>query len=550
MSEEWYKNTVFYQIYPRSFCDSNGDGIGDIQGIISKLDYLKELGIGAIWLSPVYKSPNVDFGYDISDYRDINPEYGTLDDMKQLFAEAESRGIKIVMDLVVNHTSSQHEWFKAAQDPESPYHDYYIWKEPKRNKRGRLRPPNNWQSFFSGSAWQLMKNGKYYLHLFDKRQPDLNYRNPKVIEEVKDILRFWLDMGAAGFRCDVINVIYKDSFEDGSSNSLYITGSEHYLATEGSRKILQELQKEVLEPRGAFTVGETTGVTIESAQMLIREGCLDTVFSFDHTAADEWRMPLFKVKYQPKRMKAALMKWQQAIDWNALFFENHDQPRSISRFGAIGPRRDESAKMLATVLLTLRGSPFIYQGEEIAMTNYPFKTIDEVKDISARTVYTRLRGYGVLPIIARRLALNICRDHVRTPMQWSSGRNAGFSSAEETWLPVNPSYTVINVALQETDESSIQSYYTKLIHVRNETEALQTGAIEFIDSHHEVLAYYRVGAEETSERVCVIVNLSKSPRPTPSCDTNGEVLASNYDMPPGRVLRPYEAVVIKCAPRE
>lgn len=542
MASNWFKRVVFYQIYPRSFCDSNGDGIGDIQGIISKLDYLKGLGIGAVWLSPVYKSPNKDFGYDISDYREINPEYGTLDDMKQLFAEAKKRDIKVVMDLVINHTSSEHRWFKEAQDPSSPYHDYYIWKDPKKDKLGREIPPNNWRSYFSGSAWEKNETtGKYYLHIFGKHQPDLNYRNPKVIEEVKDVMRFWLDMGADGFRCDVINIIYKDSFEDGTGNFTTIVGSEHYYSTEGSVRILKEIQRDVLRPYGAFTVGETTGVTIDAANRFINEGCLDTVFSFDHMATDEWRIPLFKVKYSPEKMKKSLIKWQQAVGWNALFFENHDQHRSVSRFGDVDRYHDESAKMLATVLLTLKGSPFVYQGQEIGMTNNKFKSMSEVKDIDALNTYQTMQLYGIVPPLAKKLAMNICRDHARTPMQWSSDEpSGGFSSSDSTWLPVNRNFRNINVASQLDGQDSINKYYTDLIKLRNSTNALQVGDVEVLDSHSQVLAYTRHGEETIS----VVANLTGKYLPAPE-GLQGEVLMSNYSDDHGKGLRPFEATIYR-----
>jgi oligo-1,6-glucosidase len=329
--DTWWKERVVYQIYPRSFQDSNGDGIGDIPGIISRLDELRNLGIGIIWLSPVYRSPDADNGYDISDYRDIDPKFGTMADMDRLFAEANKRDIRIIMDLVINHTSDEHEWFRKSREKDSPYRDYYIWRPGKPDGS----PPNNWTGFFMGSAWEFDgKSGEYYLHLFDKKQPDLNYHNPRVIEEVKDIMRFWLDRGAAGFRCDVINVIYKASLIDGK-RSIAIRGMEHYKSQEGNHAILRELKRDVLDHYDCFTVGETVMVDLEEAKLLCdperRE--LDMVFYFDHLEADRRVARYIPKRFKAKNLLKVLTKWQQGLNWNALYLENHDQPRSVSRFG-------------------------------------------------------------------------------------------------------------------------------------------------------------------------------------------------------------------------
>jgi oligo-1,6-glucosidase len=542
MDSIWWKQEAIYQIYPRSFCDSNGDGIGDIPGIISKLDYLKNLGVGAIWLSPVYKSPNDDMGYDISDYYDINPEYGTLEDMRKLFKEAKKRDLKIVMDLVINHTSDEHAWFKASHDVNSPYHDFYIWKDPKVTRSGKKRPPNNWQSFFTGSAWQYCEdNGKYYLHLFTRKQPDLNYRNPVVIEEVKKIMRYWLDMGAAGFRCDVINIIYKSSFADGK-NKPYKRGMEHYLSQPGAHKILKELQEEVLTPYNAFTVGETTDVDLEAAKTFTN-GELSIVFPFDHTAVDYFVLPLFKRKYQPKRMIEALMKWQENIDWNAVFFENHDIPRSVSRFGDDKTYRQISAKMLATVLLTLRGTPFIFQGEEIGMTNVPFTDVKQFKDVSTINVYRLLRGAQVPHFLAWKWVNNFSRDHARTPMQWNDKQNGGFTTGEP-WLLVNPNYSLINVEKELSEKQSIYAYYQKLLALKKEYSALQQGSIRFLQAPKDVFAYYRTSADH---KVLVIANMGNKIR-TLGFTYSGDVLLSNYQRKTDDkldTLAPYESIVVR-----
>lgn len=542
MESIWWKKEAIYQIYPRSFCDSNDDGIGDIPGIISKLDYLKTLGVGAIWLSPVYRSPNDDMGYDISDYYDINPEYGSLEDMRKLFKEAKKRDIKIVMDLVINHTSDEHAWFKASVDVNSPYHDFYIWKDPKVGRNGKKRPPNNWQSFFTGSAWQYCEeNGKYYLHLFTRKQPDLNYRNPVVIEEVKKIMTYWLAMGASGFRCDVINIIYKSSFADGK-NKPYKRGMEHYLSQPGAHQILKELQQEVLTPYQAFTVGETTDVDLAAAKTFT-SGELDIVFPFDHTAVDHFVLPLFKRRYQPKRMIAALRKWQENIDWNAVFFENHDIPRSVSRFGDDKTYRQISAKMLATVLLTLRGTPFIYQGEEIGMTNVPFTNVSQFKDVSTINVYKLLRGARVPHFLAWRWVNNFSRDHARTPMQWDSSQYAGFSKGEP-WLVVNPNYSSINVDESLREKTSIYHYYQQLLTLKKLYPALQEGSIRFIKTHPDVFAYFRTSADH---KILVIANMGKKTRRL-NFGYYGEILLSNYQRQSDEkldTLAPYEAIIIR-----
>ncbi|MDO4567112.1 MAG: alpha-glucosidase, partial [Oscillospiraceae bacterium] len=381
---EWWRDRVAYQIYPRSFQDSNGDGIGDIRGIISRLDYIKSLGAGIVWLSPVYCSPQKDNGYDISDYYDIDPIFGTMADMEELFAEAEKRDIKIVMDLVVNHTSDQHEWFQKSRDKNSEYRDYYIWKPGRAGG-----PPNNWTGFFSEPAWEYdEESGEYYLHLFTKEQPDLNYRNPRVIEEVERIMRFWLDKGAAGFRCDVINAIWKSSFEDGKKQPALV-GMEHFAMQDGVHDILKKLREDVLSKYDCFAVGETALTTVEQAKLMTdkNRGELDMVFGFEHMDAD-----CFYVKYLNRRFKAArlariLARWQGALEWNANYLENHDQCRSVSRFGDTGRYWEASAKLLCTLLLSLKGTPFIYQGEELGMTNTAWNSLDEINDVESRNVY-------------------------------------------------------------------------------------------------------------------------------------------------------------------
>ncbi|MGI6713980.1 MAG: alpha-glucosidase [Bacilli bacterium] len=543
--KKWWHKRVFYQIYPRSFCDSNNDGIGDIPGIISKLDYLKELGIGAIWLSPVYASPNKDNGYDISDYKGINPEFGTMADMDRLFFEAEKRDIKIVMDLVINHTSDQHEWFVKSKDINSPYHDYYIYAPGRIDKKGRETPPNNWKSMFMGPAWQKCEeNGLYYMTLFTPEQVDLNFRNPRVIEEVKDIMRFWLDKGAAGFRCDVINCIYKTTLADGK-NSIYLTGKEHYISQPGCHRILKELHREILAPYDAFTVGETTNITLETSRDFLDEE-LTMIFPFDHTNVGYFKLPIWKKKYRPIEMIMALDRWLQHIDWNTLFFENHDLPRSISRWGDEGKYHYQSATMFATLLLTLRGTPFIYQGQEIGMINTNFQSLDEVDDVTSRNVYRTLReDYHIPKKLAFKWVMNFSRDHSRTPIPWDNSRNGGFSK-KPPWLKVSEDYPRINIADNIEHPNSVLAYYRTLVNLRNQDEVLKHGSYQRIKTNKNIYAFKRQLGEKAYLIVC---NMDKKPRKT-RLDLNGQVLISNYgknNYATQKRLQPYESAVIEIA---
>ena len=543
MTNEWWKKTVFYQIYPRSFCDSNGDGIGDIPGIISKLDYLKDLGIGAIWLSPVYKSPNHDNGYDISDYYDINPEYGTLDDMQRFFAEAKKRGIRIIMDLVINHTSDEHPWFIAAQDPSSPYRDFYIWKEAKSHEGNRRMPPNNWWSYFGGSAWQWhMASGQYYLHLFSPHQPDLNYRNPKVIEEIKKIMRYWLDMGAAGFRWDTVSVLYKTSFEDGRVSLSHLPGSEHYFSQPGGHAILAELRRDVLDAYDTYTVGEMTEKVAIKAAKQFTSGELDTIFTFDHLRFGMFGLPFLPRRYRPNLLKTALVKWQAALDWNTLFFENHDTERSLQKYRIAKPYQDKGAMMLATLLLTLKGVPFIYQGQELGMENYPFRTIEEIQDVSTRTVYDVLRHYKLPRRLAFRLAMMLCRDHARTPMQWNGSDGAGFSTSKHPWRLVNPHYKEVNVEVEQKDDASVLAYYRKLIHLRNASTVLQNGEVSMVVFQKDVFIYRR---QDGSEAYTIIANMSPN-RKRSVPNLGGTAVMGNYLRAESSTeLKPYEVIIVR-----
>ena len=553
----WWKDAVVYQIYPKSFQDSNGDGIGDLPGIISRLDYLQALGINVIWLSPVYRSPNDDNGYDISDYLDINPEYGDMRDMDTLIGEAAKRGIRIIMDLVINHTSDEHEWFVKSRDKASPYRDYYIWREGRNGKA-----PNNWTSFFAEDAWQKDDlSGEYYLHLFSKKQPDLNYRNPAVMEEIKNIMRFWLDKGIAGFRCDVINIIWKSSLEDGRKR-LILTGQEHYISQDGMHEILKTLRKEVLSSYDCFTVGETVFVTPAMARDLcdVSRSELDMVFSFEHMECDQVIVKWFKTTFRPQKLFKIISKWQNELEWNAVYLENHDQPRSVSRFGDAKDHHKKSAKMLAMMLLTLRGTPYVFQGQELGMTNFDFKSMDEVVDIESHNVYRLLRRLGFSKKYCWKAILRTSRDNARTPMQWNASAHAGFTSGNTPWIGINANYTRINAEQEEADSDSVLSFYKELIACRKELAVLRDGDFQALETGRQLFAYERTldslsrksdpdsvispsyPSDSSNTTVLVILNFSRKPAYF-SCQ--GKVILSNC----GRTtfdgtLSPYEGILL------
>ena len=535
----WWKHAIIYQIYPRSFNDSNGDGIGDIPGIIQKLDYLCDLGVDALWLSPVYMSPNKDYGYDVANYRDINPEYGTLDDMKELIAEAGKRKIKIIMDLVVNHTSDMHPWFLSARYPDSPYRDYYIWRSP-RTTNHKSSYPNNWTSIFTGPAWKKDKvSGDYYLHLFTASQPDLNYRNPAVVGEVKEIMSYWLDLGVAGFRCDVINLLYKKAFFDGKKRLLGNgVGEEFYISAEGTHAVLQSFHRDVLGPRKAYTVGELYKGSLPEAKRFTAGSELDTVFNFDHVQRSIAASSI-------KQLKDGLIKWQKGLDWNTVFLENHDQPRSVSVYGNTAFYHEESAKMLATLILTLRGTPFIYQGQEIGMTNRRFSSVRQAKDPMAKMVYQIItRSHGP-KWLATKVGLITNRDNSRTPMQWSGDQHAGFTTGKP-WIAVNQNYRRISVAASEQNNYSILNYYRYLLKIRKENLTLIDGTISFRNEKKGVMVYER---RSDDDRLVIVLNLTARKQQTQTAVT-GEIYVNTTGRT-GRLnneiiqLKPYEAIIIK-----
>lgn len=532
----WWKRKIIYQIYPMSFCDSNGDGIGDLPGIISRLDYLQRLGVGALWLSPVYPSPNKDNGYDISDYCEIHPNYGTLADMDRLIAEAKKRDIRIIMDLVINHTSDRHEWFQKSRRREEPYTDFYIWRKGEKGKK-----PTNWGSFFGEDCWEYDEvRGEYYLHLFAKEQPDLNYHNEKVIAAIEDVMRFWLDRGVAGFRCDVINIIYKEAIKNGRWRPA-LTGCEYYLSTPGCHRVLHRLNRDVLSRYDAFTVGETVFVTPKMADDLVnpqREE-LCTVFSFEHMETDCFKIKWFLRKFKPDRFFACLTKWQNALPWNTVYFENHDQPRSVSRYGNDAEYHDQSAKALATLLLTLRGTPFLYEGEEIGMTNFDFPDMEKVRDVESINIWNMGKRLHLPYGLRWRMIKTKSRDNARTPMQWDDSINGGFS-AGTPWLSVNGNYPRINVKRQEDDPGSVLSYYRKLIAFRNGSRVLQEGDFTELYRKNGVYAYRRAC---DGEALTIVISLAEGERKNPA---SGEVVCSNYgrETAPAR-LAPYEALVLR-----
>ena len=548
-NKKWWQNSVVYQIYPRSFQDSNGDGIGDIQGIIKRLDYLQELGIDAVWLSPVCKSPQDDNGYDISDYQDIDPMFGNLDDMEQLINEAKKRNIRIIMDLVLNHSSDEHRWFtEAKKSKDNPYHDYYVWRDGEEGVY-----PNDMNSVFGGPAWEWVPELKqYYFHQFSVKQPDLNWENPKLRREIYDMILWWMDKGVGGFRLDVIDQIAKEP-------DLKITNNGPRL-----HEFIQELSRETFQKGDLITVGEAWGADIDRAKLYSKpDGSeFSMVFQFEHMMLDQepgkekWDFcPLPFVK-----LKKCLEKWQKELHgcgWNSLFWDNHDLPRIVSRWGNDKEYRVESAKMLATILHGMEGTPYVYQGEELGMTNVRFESIEQYQDIEIRNMYReRLeKGYAEKDIMESIYAKG--RDNARTPMQWDDTENAGFTTGTP-WLGVNPNYTEINARSQLHDENSVFHYYKKLIQLRKENSIFVEGDFTLLLPEDEnIFAYVR---EYEGRKLLVAANFTDKEVECPilkewgvpvsedgadkSRDNGAKLLIHNYnDLPSRQKLRPYEAMM-------
>ena len=537
-----YERGIVYQIYPRSFCDSNGDGIGDLQGIISKLDYLRDLGVKILWLSPIYDSPLMDIGYDVSNYLKIHPDYGTMEDFDRLLEEAKKRDLRIVMDLVVNHTSDEHEWFIKSKDRKSPYHDYYIWREGK-GAHGEL-PPNNWTSNFTGPAWTYDKDVKmWYLHLFSKKQPDLNWKNDKVLEEVEKIIDFYLDKGVYGFRCDVINQIYKESLEDGVGKAESGRGREHYLMTAGNHRILRVIHHDCFEKRGdSVMIGETYAVDVPNGQKYIENHELDMFFQFDLMDVDKAMQGALHKNPKVKDIKEITFRWQEGVSWNANYLENHDQLRSIPRFGDPKHYWKESGKMLAVFNICLRGTPFIYQGQEIGMLNLPMRDPKNSKDCVSWMVGDILKKKHIPGIWRKRILNRLDRDHERSPMQWNNGVSAGFSTSEDTWIEVNQNKSYINVDTELKDPDSILNFYKKLIAIHSESEVLRLGEFKALETKGNVIAWKRILG---NQEIIICLNFGKKSQATPWFAMNKEVVLSNYPDAPGYRLRPFEAVILK-----
>ncbi len=556
MERKWWKEAVVYQIYPRSFMDSDGDGVGDLKGIISRLDYLKELGVDVVWLSPVYKSPNDDNGYDISDYQAIMEEFGTMEDFDRMLAGMHERGIRLVMDLVVNHTSDEHPWFvESRKSKDNPYRDYYFWREGKEGKE-----PNNWASCFSGSAWQYDDaTDMYYLHLFSKKQPDLNWDNPKVRDEVFSMMNWWCDKGIDGFRMDVISMISK---KPGLPDGELFPGVQYawpgVVNGPHVHEYLQEMNCQVLSHYDLMTVGECAGVTIEEAKKYARADGkeLSMVFQFEHVGLDDGRFGKWTDRRVDLRdFKRIMSKWQSELAgaaWNSLFLGNHDQPRSLSRFGCDAPQhRVMCAKMLATCLHMMQGTPYVYQGEELGMTNTPFDSLDEVRDIESLNAFRELTDGGVVTPEDMMRFINLRgRDTARTPMQWDDSENAGFTTGTP-WIKVNPNYKEINAADQMADPDSVFHYYKKLIALRKQEDVIVYGDYQLLAPESETLyAYTRtLEREDGTDELLVICSFAGQEETfeIPEKFLDGEILIGN-----GRresverrfILAPYEAVAI------
>lgn len=543
MEKIWWKEAVGYQIYPRSFMDSNGDGVGDLNGIREKLPYLKELGVDFIWINPVYESPNVDNGYDISHYQEILAEFGTMADFDQLLVEAHQLGIKVIMDLVINHTSDQHEWFtEAKKSKENPYRDYYIWRDGIDGK-----PPSDWQAIFGGSVWTYEEaTDQYYFHAFAKEQPDLNWENHQLKQDVFAMISWWLDKGIDGFRIDAISHIKKDAFhlpadlENIAARYQNITGIGDYL---------KEL-KQVFDSYDIMTVGEASGVTAEEAEDWAgHDGYFDMIFEFEHIGL--WKKQQDK-QFDIRSFKQALSRWQYALDgkgWNALYMENHDVPRSVSVFGCDGEYREISAKALAMMYFFLQGTPFIYQGQELGMTNMKFSSIDQIDALDSKHIYQELLNQGKSEKEALTVISQTTRDNARTPMQWDASTYGGFSESEP-WLVVNPNTQQINAAEQLEQPDSVLHFYQQLIRLRKESQALVYGHFEELLSEDEQLYVYLRSAEE--EQILVLVNLSSEsadyqlPKAIKQLDKEWQLLLSNLPKAASQLemtgtLAPFEA---------
>ncbi|MFG6497104.1 alpha-glucosidase [Fictibacillus sp. UD] len=551
MEKVWWKEAVGYQIYPRSFQDSNGDGIGDLKGIIQRLDYIKDLGIDVIWICPMYKSPNDDNGYDISDYQDIMDDFGTMEDFDLLMEEVHKRGMKLIIDLVLNHTSDEHQWFiESRSSKDNPKRDWYIWRDGKDGKE-----PNNWESIFSGSAWQYdEKTDQYYLHVFSTKQPDVNWENPEVREALYDTVNWWLDKGIDGFRIDAISHIKKRAgFPDmpNPKNEKYVSSFDMHMNQKGIHTFLQEFKDRTYANYDVMTVGEANGVKIDEADLWVgkENGKMDMIFQFEH-------LGLWDAETNPEvdivELKKVLSRWQKGLEkegWNALFIENHDKPRVVSTWGNDAEFWFESATSFGAMYFLMQGTPFIYQGQEIGMTNVQFDSIEDYDDVADKNRYRIKREEGISHEDIMSVIWSSSRDNSRTPMQWNSDANAGFTTGTP-WMKVNPNYTEINVEKQEQDEKSVLSFYKKMISLKKKNEVFTYGTYDLIlEEDKKIYAYTRTLGEE---KVVVITNLSKQAatfESTLTLNANELLLANKVVAAHGDVtsftLQPYEARVYR-----
>ncbi|EOU2041900.1 alpha-glucosidase [Clostridium perfringens] len=552
MNKKWWKELIAYQIYPKSFMDSNGDGIGDIQGIISKLDYLKDLGIDLIWLCPMYKSPNHDNGYDISDYKDILDEFGTMDDFNELLNEVHNRGMKLIIDLVINHTSHEHPWFiESRSSRDNPKRDWYIWREGKGDEE-----PNNWESIFKGSAWEFCENSEeYYLHLFAKEQPDLNWENKEVRRELYNMINWWLDKGIDGFRVDAISHIKKEEGlkdMDNPEGLKYVSSFEKHMNVEGINSHLKELKEETFSKYNIVTVGEANGVSANEADHWVAEdeGTFNMIFQFEHL--NLWNYEEGQ-GFDVKAYKDVLTNWQNSLEgkgWNALFIENHDIPRVVSTWGNDREYLTECAKAFGAIYFLQKGTPFIYQGQELGMTNVKYHSICEYDDVKTINTYNERIESGVSEEIALKEAWVTSRDNSRTPMQWNSSKNAGFTCGKP-WIGVNENYKTINVEVEERDENSVLNFYKKLIKLKKSNEALIYGVYDLIlEEDENIFAYTRT---LKNDKFLIMANLTRENAKyvyEKEKLNSKDLILNNYEVCEHKnltefILKPYECRVYK-----
>lgn len=543
----WWKEAIVYQIYPRSFKDSNGDGVGDLRGIISELDYIQSLGVNAVWLNPIFKSPNDDGGYDISDYFSIQPEFGTMADFDELLDALHSRKLRLIMDLVLNHSSDEHEWFQKSRASRSnAYRDYYFWK-PGRNSS----PPNNWPSFFGGSAWQLdPATNEYYLHLFSRKQPDLNWENPNLREEVYKVMKFWLDKGVDGLRLDVISAISKRTdFPDTDTNDFNETIRKYYSNGPRLKEFIADARKQVWDHYDVMTVGEGPGITPQNAlNYLDEQHGLNMIFHFGHMFMDQGPGGRFDpIPWTLQDFKRIFKTWNDTFaqqGWGSIFLGNHDFPRMVSRWGDDQTYWKRSSQLLCTLLMTMPGTPFVYMGDEIGMTNITLNHISESRDIETKTGWVEAQKRGVSEAQFLKAVNYAGRDNSRTPMQWNESQYAGFST-HTPWMLVNPNHTQLNVAAQEQDSDSILHYFRSLTNLRKENPALIYGNYQPVDSEEErIFLYFR---EWHQEKFMIVLNFSSEVINLPKqAAIRGERVIGNYPVGSADTLRPWEAVVVKC----